>query len=376
MESNQNHSQALRLEYSSEIVDHAWDQFVCGLKDYHLEQTSAWGSLKNRQGWQTLKVKVFNNGSNEIIAGAQILEKKIAGHLNVGYLCRGPLYKDESDPIQEMLVRKIREIGKTRKYGVLIAALPCSKAHFAEVFEKNGFATHPSSLPPRSTMFSTLILDLADDADILMSKMRTTTRKHVRQGERRGITVREGGREDIGIFIAQYQELCSRRCVRPNVPAASVNNLFSHLARITEVKLFVAELNSEPIASMMVVANGEWARAWRIGWNGSNPDCRPNESLYWAVIKWAKSRGYRWFDFGGFDNEDAKGLANGMPPELIQCTISNFKYGFGGTPMLHPSQYSYVYNPLIRNFMKIAGDKLVQSEFARRFIRKYIESDL
>src|SRR5579884_4125898 len=72
-----------------------WDHFVCQHPHGHLLQSWEWGELKASAGWHPLRLALWDEEQNEILAAAQVLRKGFgriplrAGHL--AYIPKGPL---------------------------------------------------------------------------------------------------------------------------------------------------------------------------------------------------------------------------------------------------------------------------------------------
>ena len=66
-------------------------------------------------------------------------------------------------------------------------------------------------------------------------------------------------------------------------------------------------------------------------------------------MRWARSNGYRYYDFDGIDGHLVPLALAGEPiPEEDLQSVSRFKLGFGGTPEMRPPVLSYVKNPILR----------------------------
>lgn len=115
------------------------------------------------------------------------------------------------------------------------------------------------------------------------------------------------------------------------------------------MKMFVSELNGEPVSVLLVLAFANAVTAWKTGWSGLHGNCFPNQALYWAAIRWASTSSYSNFDFGGISREIAARLSCGesssLPPKFHGYI---FKIEFGGKVVLSPGSYAYLSNPALR----------------------------
>src|SRR5690349_10516229 len=72
-----------------------WDAFVKAQPRAHVLQQTAWGELKNAYGWSVERVDVMNDAKTELVAGAQLLFRRLPFRLGtMAYLSMGPIYSD------------------------------------------------------------------------------------------------------------------------------------------------------------------------------------------------------------------------------------------------------------------------------------------
>ena len=168
--------------------------------------------------------------------------------------------------------------------------------------------------------------------------MRKTVREAIRQSERRGIRVREGGEQDIATFFALLVASCRRQQKKPR-PATEMDLLrvWNAFHRSGCARLSIAEYEGEIIAGSFNLCFGERVTGWRKVWSGAHRERHPNHALIFEVIEWAQGRGYKVFDFGGIDRDIAIALLRGEPLLDRQKAAKDFVHlGYGGTPLLTP----------------------------------------
>lgn len=350
--------------------DAEWDSFVIDGLNPHHEQTALWGKLQALRGWKSFRVMMRR--ANTLVGGAQILERTVRHVGKVGYLARGPVILTEDAALRRSLLSATGRIAKQRRLAYLAVTLPYPCHFTASELKASGFIVRHEKMPPTTPMTATLTLDLTQDLETIQAKMRATTQKHIRQAQRRGAIVREGGAEDVGTFDRLLAELCERRGVQPNVPVGDfTRELWNTFGPGGWLRLFLTERDGEVFSAAMVFAMGRWARAWRVGSSGRGSEARPNELLYWHAIKWAKAKGCRVFDFVGFDTKNARAILAGLAiPEGERCGMSDFKLGFGGNVEMLPTGYCYFGNPMIRLLYQTIGSPLLGSKFLQQLLPK------
>ena len=351
----------VHLDYSTQVRDEAWDQFVISFAEPHHEQTSIWAELKEPFGWISWRILVLSR--NQILGGVQILEYRLNRFLRVGYIQRGPLLSDPD--LAPRLFEFLKVCAVRRGIDYLALSLPYF-AHplIAHAFAA-GFTERPDRLPPSVWVKATLIKDLHQNEDSLFQEMRSTTKKHIRRGLRSDILVRDGTRDDIPAFVELVEKLCERRGITSNMPlGAFPQKLWDAFHSRNMLHLFIAQNEQQPVAGLIVITTGLWARAWRIGWAGDQPEKHPTMVLYWKAIQWAKNNNYAYFDFLGLDIDDAKDLLSSRDKSApFKCGITYSKVGMGGQIHLLAGEYCYFVNPLFRHLFNCGGSQLLKTRW-------------
>jgi lipid II:glycine glycyltransferase (peptidoglycan interpeptide bridge formation enzyme) len=361
----------LTVRVSREMRDPAWDSFVARCPGGHHEQTSLWGEVKGVYGWQTLRIVVARG--EEILGGAQILTRRVGRWGRIGYVSRGPLAAFHHPQLLDFVLVQLHRVASSE--GLLYLALV--PAYNGQIFEPGlkrlGFSPKPNVLPPGGLMPATLLLDLSPELDSLLAGMHSSTRRNVRHAMRRGVTVREGTEPDVELFRQLMWTLCERRHTRPTPPQ---KDFFEQLWRVFHpagmVRLFIAELEGQAISAVVTFPFGDAVKTWKVGWSGDHAKSYPNERMYWEVILWARSNGYRTFDFVGIDDTLARMLENGDSLEGVSLHgADSFKAGFGGRPLVLPLPCYRFYHPLLRLFAQAGGGKLIESSSVARLVGRF-----
>lgn len=360
---------AVRVSTSS--VDDEWDRFVERSPHAFHEQTSLWSQVKAIYGWEPLRILLTDQ--EKILAGAQILVRTVRGRIRVGYASRAPVVP-AADP--ELLARITQEIGRVAR-SENVAYLAIAPPYFgdtaAAALHAQGFRAKPDALPPGAVMSATVLVDLSQDWDALQKRMRMQVRQHIRVAQRKGVSVREGGRDDVDTFRRLMESLCARRGIEPS---PSQEDFFEHLwerfAPRGWVRIFLAEVGGRPVAALLVFTFGESARVWKAGWSGESAECRPNNLLYWEVIRWAKENGFRSFDLVGIERLLAQRLLAGEPIDWTKAAgPDNFKIGYGGAPVVLPETCYRFLSPWARLVQRAGAQLILESPRIAHFLERF-----
>jgi lipid II:glycine glycyltransferase (peptidoglycan interpeptide bridge formation enzyme) len=316
----------------SEVNLADWNRFLESCPNAHLLQIGEWGELKKDFGWKPVRI-VFDGET-----GAQILFRRLPLGFTIGYMPK--------------LVNSGKVIGNSGEFWKKVD-LVCKQNHAIflklepDSSETSSLVTHPSFLisshniqPPR-----TIVVDIKDDEEKILARMKPKCRYNIRLAEKKGVTVRAwddipafhemmtvtGGRDNFGVHSLEYY----RRAYELFHPKGTC-------------ELLVAEYEGKPLASLMVFFNGK--RAWYV-YGASNDHERnrmPTYLLQWEAIRWAKARGCEEYDLWGVPDENEETLeANFESRHDGLWGVYRFKRGFGGQLKRAAQALDRVYNPVL-----------------------------
>jgi len=333
-----------------------WNDTLRALPVAHILQTWEWGEFKQREtGWMPERV-AFSAGS-DVIAAASILTRRV-GPLRVMYVPKGPaLDYDNSEHVRAVLDH-LQQIARQRR-AVWLKIDP-------DVIAGTGIPTDfPGADPDRPARddatgqrviaqlrgrgwrFSasqvqfrnTLTLDLTQDEDTLLMSMSQGTRRKVRTGPKKDVSVRlASGDADLQTLYDLYTITGERQgfLIRP---PAYYRDAWARFIDAGLAQAFLAEWNGTPLAGLVLFHFG--AKAWYFYGMSSNEERNrmPTYLLQWEAIRWAQAHGYATYDFWGapdtFGDDDP------------MWGVYRFKDGFGGTVVRHIGAWDYAPFPAL-----------------------------
>ncbi|CAG5083717.1 lipid II:glycine glycyltransferase FemX [Parvicella tangerina] len=173
---------------------------------------------------------------------------------------------------------------------------------------------------PKNTFF----LDLSLSEKELLGNMRYNTRYNVRRALKNGITVKEYGVD----HIAKWHELYIDTAYRHDMPLLGEDYFKQILLNQDNskngvtIKMLMAELNGEFLASMFLVLSGKRANYLYGASASSKKQLMASYALQWESIKIAKAYGCTEYDMFG----SAPNLKKNHPLHGVHV----YKKGFGG----------------------------------------------
>ncbi|MBN2305374.1 MAG: peptidoglycan bridge formation glycyltransferase FemA/FemB family protein, partial [Anaerolineae bacterium] len=186
---------------------------------------------------------------------------------------------------------------------------------------------------------NTVTLDLSQSEDDLLAGMSQGTRRKVRTGPKKDVTVREAsGEADFQTLYDLYRVTGERQgfLIRP---PEYYREAWARFMAAGLATAFLAEWEGRALAGLVLFHFGP--KAWYFYGMSSDEERNrmPTYALQWAAIRWARERGYPIYDFWGapdtFREDDP------------MWGVYRFKDGFGGRVVRHIGAWDYVPNRVL-----------------------------
>lgn len=186
-------------------------------------------------------------------------------------------------------------------------------------FEKLDFDLQPSK---------TLILDLTKNEEKILAAMHPKTRYNIRLAEKHGVKIKKG-EEYFDDFWRLLKITAARDGIRP-----FSENYYRQQLIVTDdfrTELWVAEYEKEIIAANLVNFYGDIVTYLHGASSDKHRNVMSTFLLQWEQIKEGRKRGFKKYDFWGFDEQRWPG-------------VSRFKKGFGGKAVEYAGAFDLVWS--------------------------------
>jgi len=379
-----------------------WNQTLGSFSESHLLQSSQWAEVKTRFGWQPFYL-VWDQSGNDLefkvhseeesrgkntVAAALILERKAFRGLSVMYVPKGPILQDWSDDqLRQRVLSDLENfakesgavhikidpdivIGRGVPGEVDEEPVPQGKLIEGE-FSARGWLFSSDQIQYRNTF----LIDLRQEEDQLMNRMKSKTRYNIRLASRKGITIRYGEDADLEYLYNMYADTSLRGgfTIRGEEYYNYLWQTFLGEDLDSEIDAIaqpiIAEFDGKPVAAAVMFRFG--GRAWYLH-GMSLPEHSDKMATYliqWEGMRWAKENGCVSYDMWGapdqFNSDDS------------MWGVYRFKRGFGGEvtrtigawdfpvkPILYQA-YTRVL-PVLLNGMRKIGNRNTESAAAER----------
>ena len=350
-----------------------WNEQIKDLPGAHALQSWQWGQVKSRFGWEPYPI-LWCDDAQKVKAAALVLQRRVMfGPLGLGvsviYVPRGPLLDWADASLASQVLDDLQQFAR-QKGAIFVKIDPDLPVGYGIPGTEDADENEPGlqaqkDLELRGWVFSdeqiqfrnTVVVDLDENEEDLLMRMKSKTRYNIRLAERRGGSVRTGGVEDIDLLYQMYAHTSIRDdfLIRGQDYYQKVwQNFFK--AGLAEP--LIAEVEEKPVGAVVIFYFG--GRAWYI--HGMSLDEHRekmfNYRLQWEAMLHAKAAGCTAYDMWGapdkFNEEDPL------------WGVYRFKDGFGGRVVRTLGAWDYpvrsfLYRaytrtlPRILNFMRRRG---------------------
>jgi len=164
-----------------------WHAFLARTPGGSYQQTGWWAVAKMKEGFRARRL-VIRNG-DDILGGAQMLYRSLPVRGAVAYVPLGPVLASADLEVASLAMAHLHRIAREQNVYYLAVQVPRGGGAFSRELLNFGFFPALLDLAPTASV----VIDLSNNLDVLLSRMHKTTRYDIRASQRKGITVRERG---------------------------------------------------------------------------------------------------------------------------------------------------------------------------------------
>lgn len=341
------------------IATHAseWDGYISSQLTEHFMQSFAWGELQRNYGWLPEYHLLKDDGN--IRAAILILSRKLPllGK-RFCYAPRGPVFDPKDPSVLQLIMSKLK-ISLARNGAIFLRCDPYLLADDVadSIWLSAGFTRLPRQWSYWNAPKLVFWLDLQTEEKMLFNNLSPTCRNEIRAGYKNDIEFVRGGVDDLDDF----QRLMVSMGKNKGIVVKNrdyYHKLYQHLTSSSKVGLFLARYQGKNIAAGMSVVFGN--TAWLL-YAASDKDyykLKPNRTLQWEMIKWARDEGCTRYDF--------RGTAANDPPQTDDpgYGVYQFKKSFGPTYTRLAGYYDLVMIPSLYGVFRFGEEKIAPAAYA------------
>lgn len=290
-----------------------YDEFLKKHDRCHYAQSKKWANIKC--DWKN-EIIIVRDENGKIKGSLSILIRKVPYFKStLMYAPRGPICDENDEETFSELISQADNLAK--KYKSFMLKMDPDILQTNEVFKniakKNGFKISGKIKNVTKLMQPRYVfrLDIKGKTEKeVFDSFRPKTRYNIRLATKKGVTLREGTKKDLGIF----KEIMDVTGTRDgfNIRSKEYFETIYNNMMPDNIKLMFAEYNGEPIACVMNILYGN--KQWYLygGSLNKNRNLMPNYLLQWEMIKKAIKDKCDVYDFRGICATDEKHKNEGL----------------------------------------------------------------
>jgi peptidoglycan pentaglycine glycine transferase (the first glycine) len=325
-----------------------WNRTLATFDTAHILQTWEWGDFKqSTTGWTPLRWQFEQEG--QPVAMMSLGVRSMAG-FKVMYAPKGFVAHWQDQPVVNEVLDYLQAYAR-KNPTVWLKLDPdivqATGMPHEEDDTPNAIGTAwRSQMQTRNWRFSadqvqfrnSICVDLTPNEETILANMSQNTRRKVRTGEKKGVSVRTASVNDLDTLYQLYQVTGERDdfLIRP---FSYYQQAWRDFMQAGLAHALIAEYEGQAIAHVILFHFGR--KCWYFYGASSNiaRETMPNYALQWEAMRWAKSQGYSIYDMWGAPNDFVE--TDSM------WGVFEFKRGFRGVITRHVGAWDYApYPPL------------------------------
>jgi len=262
-------------------------------------QSGFWGAFKQGHGW---KAWAFDVSAGPGSFGLLVLTRRLARLFTIAYVPFGPSF-DPCTGRGALLAGIAHAIRPHLPNGTLFLRfdLPWTTGGDQPGFRGRRLPRVRKSAsdmqPP-----NTVIVDISGSAEAVLGSMKSKTRYNIRLAEKKGVSVAEGGEEDLPRWYALYQETARRDRIGIHSLAyyrGLLRSSHEYQGTAPSVQLLLAWHEGELLAGNIVAFWQDRAAYLYGASSGNKRNLMPTYALQWEAIRRAQRAGCTTYDLFG-----------------------------------------------------------------------------
>jgi hypothetical protein len=313
-----------------------WLDLIRDFDDATLYQT--WDYEAVRWGEKRLSHLVLEQ-AGEVVAAAQVRVVRMpALNCGVAYVYAGPLWRRRGMPANLEVFRGVLQAlhrEYVQKRGLALRLVPnevrTEGGRIAGTLVDCGFSRLRRVKPYRS-----ILIDLAQPEDRLMSSFRSRYRTRVRAAIKNNVEVETGtGDRLFDEFVQVYRLMRQRKQFEERIDVRDFQEIQARLPDRLKMQVTVSRIEGVAAAAAVSDAIGETGNLLLLATSRVALKTHASLATVWRSMLELKKLGVRYLDLGGLDPEE-------NPGGYL------FKSGFGGNEIFHVGTYEACANLLSR----------------------------
>lgn len=305
-------------KYESKLITSklVWEKFLSTQKPQTFLQSWNWGEVNRLDGSKIFRLGFWKGG--KLVGVALLIEEKARRGPHI-LVPAGPIIDWNDKKVVKLFIKSIKEIAmKERCWFVRVRPEIVDNEKNIKMFKKLGFTSAPMHLHAENTW----ILDISKTPDELLSAMRKTTRYLIKKGEKSDLKLEISEDPKLASVLFDLQMETAKRHNFVGFPEKLFENEIRIFSGDDQAKVFLCKKGDEVLAIAIIIFYKDTAYYHFSASVSGHSEIPFSYFLQWEVIKEAKRRGMKYYNFWGIAPNDN--------PKHRFAGVTLFKTGFGG----------------------------------------------
>ena len=320
-----------------------YTKFLQNHERCNFQQSLEWARVKT--SWKR-EVILAEDENKKIIGSLMVWVRKIPIFGNIMYSARGPICDIHDMEVLQQLTEGAKELAK--KYNAIVLRIePDIKSDdedFKNIMLQLGFSIKDDAKNFREEIQPRYVFRLdtkGKTEDEIFKAFHQKTRYNVRLATKKGVTIKEGNKEDL----KDFHKIMVTTGIRDGFitrPLEYFEKMYDELGP-EHMKVLLAYYEGKPIAGVIPIMYGN--KTWYLYGASSNEhrNLMPNYLLQWEMIKIALNRKSDIYDLRG-----VPGIADNSNG------LYRMKKGFGAEYTEFVGEVYMPYKPMMYNLYKVS----------------------
>ncbi|MBL7036514.1 peptidoglycan bridge formation glycyltransferase FemA/FemB family protein [Candidatus Microgenomates bacterium] len=315
-----------------------WETFVLSKKPQTFLQSWNWGEVNENLGEEIIRLGFYKNN---VLVGICLLIKQNAKRGPHFLIPAGPLMDWEDENLAKFFKKSVYDLAKKSKVWfvrirpeILDNKKKNNPLRGKELFRKLGMKQAPMHLHAENTW----ILDISKSEDELLSEMRKTTRYLIRKSLKYDLTIEVSKDPKLSETLFNLQKETALRHKFVGFSEKLFKSEIKVFSIDKQAEVFLVKKAKEALAIAIIIFYGDSAYYHFSGSTSKYREIPFSYRLQWEIIKHAKRRGIKFYNFWGIAPNDN--------PKHRFAGVTLFKTGFGGERIDWFPAHDLVINPL------------------------------
>ena len=318
-----------------------WDSLLLNFSSGNLHQSFEYGEVAKMCNPHTRVVRLLAVDGDRPVGLVQARYNRRFGFgeaLEVGGLYGyGPVVADGED--KEKVSKEL--VATLEKWAIKERVLSGSiyRPEMSSILENLGYVLTNS--------FNTYKVELSKSVEELWRSIAHNKRRNIKKAQEQGVEVIKGSSYDNLVSFYEMLEISAKRAGFIPHSFDFFHSCLKIFGADDKLKIFLASVNNQPVASVFVVVYSDTAYALAAGSRKEVWHVRPNDILHWKAMKWAYSKGLSYYHLGSVSEPLP---TDGSP----QWGLWRWKREWNGR-LEKTFVYDKIYMPRFRKFLLIGA---------------------